>query len=113
MTTTTVKLLIEPKQLEATQTVQYTANKCKTIIDNVTITNTTSNNVTFNLNLVASGGTVADNNLIYKTRTVAPNQVYTCPELIGVTLGIGYSISTIASAANALTITMSGREITQ
>ena len=42
----------------------------------------------------------------------APNETYTFPEIVGQVLANGGFISTIASAANALTIRASGREIT-
>lgn len=107
-----VKTLIPSKQAEASQTTQYTAVNCKTIIDKFTITNTNTTNVTISVNLVTSGGTAGVSNLIVDTRSVAPDETYTCPELVGQVLEPGAFISTIASAATSLTIRASGREIT-
>ena len=107
-----VKTLIPSKQAEASQTTQYTAVNCKTIIDKFTITNTNTTNVTISVNLVTSGGTAGISNLIVDTRSVAPDETYTCPELVGQVLESGAFISTIASAATSLTIRASGREIT-
>jgi hypothetical protein len=107
-----VKTLIPSKQAEASQTTQYTATNCKTIIDKFTITNTNTTNVTISVNLVTSGGTAGVSNLIVDTRSVAPDETYTCPELVGQVLEPGAFISTIASAATSLTIRASGREIT-
>jgi hypothetical protein len=45
-------------------------------------------------------------------RSIAPDETYTCPELVGQALEPGGFISTIASAATSLTIRASGREIT-
>jgi len=45
-------------------------------------------------------------------RTVVPGETYLCPELVGQALESGGFISTIASAATALTLRVSGREIT-
>jgi hypothetical protein len=67
----TVKNIIPPKQAEAAQTAQYTAVACKTIIDKFTVTNTNTTNVTFSTNLIASGGSAGNSNLILKTRTIA------------------------------------------
>jgi hypothetical protein len=51
----TAKVLVPPKQLENTQTAQYTAVNCKTIIDKATVTNTNTVNVTLSVNLIVSG----------------------------------------------------------
>ncbi|MFA5040006.1 MAG: hypothetical protein WC464_00030 [Bdellovibrionales bacterium] len=108
----TVKNIIPRKQAENTQTAQYTATNCKTIIDKFTVTNTTASNATISVNLIASAGSAGDSNLIIKTRSIAPNEVYTCPELVGQVLESGGFISTIAGTSSALTISASGREIT-
>lgn len=110
--TVTVKTLIPAKQAENAQTTQYTATNCKAIIDKFTVTNTTAGNVNFSTNIVTSGDTAGDDNLIIKTRAIAPNQTYTCPELVGQVLEGGAFISTLAGAATSLTIVASGREIT-
>ena len=108
----TVKNLIPRKQAENSQTTQYTASNCKTIIDKFTVTNTSANNVTLSVNLVASGGSAGDSNLVLKAKSIAPSETYTCPELVGQTLEASGFISTIAGAATSLTISASGREIT-
>lgn len=108
----TVKNLIPRKQAESSQTTQYTATNCKTIIDKFTVTNTSAANVTLSVNLVASGGSAGDSNLVLKAKSIAPSETYTCPELVGQTLEASGFISTLASAATSLTISASGREIT-
>lgn len=110
--TVSIKVLIPAKQAENAQTAQYTATNCKAIIDKFTVTNTTAANVTISVNLVTSGGSPAASNLIMDTRAIAPDETYTCPELVGQALEPGGFISTIASAASSLTIRASGREIT-
>ena len=110
--TVTVKVLIPAKQAENSQTTQYTAVNCKTIIDKFTITNTNTTNVTMSVNLVTSGGSAGVSNLILDTRSIAPDETYTCPELVGQALESGGFISTIASSSTSLTIRASGREIT-
>jgi hypothetical protein len=110
--TVTVKVLIPSKQAEATDTTQYTAVNCKTIIDKFTATNTSAGNVTLSVNLVSSGGSVGASNLIVDARSIAPDETYTFPELVGQGLDPSGFISTIASAATSLTIRSTGREIT-
>ena len=107
-----VKVLIPPKQAEASQTTQYTAVNCKTIIDKATVTNTSAANATLSVNLVTSGGSAGVSNLIVDARAIAPDETYTLPELVGQVLEPGGFISTLASTASALTIRFSGREIT-
>ena len=108
----TVKNIIPPKQAENTQTTQYTAANCKTIIDKFTVTNTNTANVTFSVNLVALTGSAGTANLIVKTRSIVPGETYLCPELVGQVLEDGGFISTLAGTATSLTITASGREVT-
>jgi len=107
-----VKCIIPPKQLESVQTKQYIATSVKTMIDKVTITNTTAAAATFSCNLVPQDGTAADANALIKTKSVAAGETYVCPELVGHVLEPGDAISMIASVANALTIRASGREVT-
>ena len=108
----TIKVLIPAKQAENSQTTQYTAVNCKALIDKFTITNTSAGNVTISVNLVTSGGAAGVSNLIVDTRSIAPDETYTFPELVGQSLESSGFISTIASAATSLTIRASGREIT-
>jgi len=110
--TVTVKTLVAPLQMQATQTTQYTATLAKALIDKATVTNTDTVNRSFSVNLVQSGGTAGNANLIIDDRTVVPGETYLCPELVGHELDPGAFISTIASAATALTLRISGREIT-
>jgi hypothetical protein len=107
-----VKTLVPPLQMQATQTTQYTATLVKAIIDKATVTNTDTVNRSFSVNLVQTGGSATNTNLIIDDRTVVPGETYLCPELVGQELDPGAFISTIASAATALTLRISGREIT-
>lgn len=107
-----VKTLVAAKQAENVQTTQYTAVNCKAIIDKFTATNTNTANVTISVNLVTNGDTAGVTNLIVDSRSIAPDETYTFPELVGQVLESGGFISTIASAATSLTIRASGREIT-
>jgi hypothetical protein len=110
--TVSIKVMIPAKQAENVQTTQYTAVNCKAIIDKFTATNTTAGNITISVNLVTAAGSAATSNLIVDTRSLAADETYTFPELVGQALDSGGFISTIASAATSLTIRANGREIT-
>ena len=110
--TVTVSVLVPPKQMEASQTTQYTATNVRAIIDKATVTNTDTVSRTFSVNIVTSGGSAGVSNLVIDTRTVQPDETYLCPELVGHVLAPGGFISTIASNATSLTLRVSGREIT-
>lgn len=110
--TVIVKALVPAKQLENSQTTQYTAANVRAIIDKATVTNTSAANVTFSANIVNPGGSAGSNNLIIDTRTIVPDETYLCPELVGQVLEPGSFLSTIAGAATSLTMRVSGREVT-
>ena len=108
----TVSNIIPAKQAENTQTTQYIASAANTIINKFTITNTSADTVTFSANLVVDGDAAGVDNLILNDRSIAPNETYNAPELVGHVLEVGDFISTIAGAANSLTIRATGRIIT-
>ena len=110
--TVTVKVLVPAKTAESTQTTQYTANGVTAIIDKFTATNYSANAATISVNLVTSASAVGNANLITKTKTLQPSEVYTFPELVGQILSPGDFISTIAGTASAINIRVSGREVT-
>ena len=109
--TVTVKVLIPAKIAEATQTTQYTANGVTTIIDKFTATNYSASAATLSVNLVTVSFSAGDANLITKTKTLQPAEVYTFPELVGQVLSPGAFISTLAGTATSINIRASGREV--
>lgn len=110
--TVTVKVLIPAKTAENSQTTQYTAAGVTTIIDKFTATNYSATAATISVNLVTSADTSGNQNLIVKTKTLAPSETYTFPEIVGAALAPGGFISTIAGTATAINIRASGREVT-
>jgi hypothetical protein len=108
----TPKVFVERKQVEDSQTTQYTATLAKALIDKCTVTNTTGSTATISVHLVASGGSPTSSNLVLSAKSIAPGETYTCPEVVGQMLESGGFISTLASTASALTISVSGREVT-
>jgi hypothetical protein len=109
--TVTVKVLIPAKIAEATQVTQYTATNVTTIIDKFTATNYSGSAATLSVNLVTSGDTAGNQNLITKTKTLAAGEVYTFPEIVGQVLMASGFISTIAGTATSINIRASGREV--
>ena len=109
--TVTVKVLIPAKTAESSQTTQYTATNVTTIIDKFTATNYSATAATLSVNLVTSGDTAGNQNLITKTKTLAASEVYTFPEIVGQVLMASGFISTIAGTATSINIRASGREV--
>ena len=109
--TVTVKVLIPAKIAESAQTTQYTASGVTTIIDKFTATNYSASSATISVNLVTGATTAGDANLITKTKTLQPAEVYTFPEIVGQVLMPSSFISTIAGTASAINIRSSGREV--
>lgn len=112
--TVTARNLVPAKLVEDTQTTQYivASNVTATIIDKFTATNVSGSTATISVNLVTGSDTPGDKNLITKTKSLAASEVYTFPELVGQILPTTAFISTIASAASAINMRVSGREIT-
>ena len=110
--TVTVKNLVPAKTVENSQTTQYTATGVTTIIDKFTATNYNTAAATISVNLVTLAGSAGNSNLITKTKTLQPAEVYTFPELVGQVLNPGDFISTIAGTASAINMRVSGREVT-
>lgn len=111
--TVLVKTLVPAKTVETTQTTQYTATNVTAIIDKFTATNYSGTAATISVNLVTTAGSAGNQNLITKTKTLQPSEVYTFPELVGQVLGVGDFISTLAGTASAINMRVSGREVTQ
>jgi hypothetical protein len=111
--TVIVKNIVPAKTVENTQTTQYTAVNVTTIIDKFTATNYSASAATISVNLVTTAGSAGNSNLITKTKTLQPSEVYTFPELVGQVLNPGDFISTIAGTASAINMRVSGREVTQ
>jgi Ca2+-binding RTX toxin-like protein len=110
--TVTVTVLIPAKIVEDTQQTQYTSSGLKTIIDKFTATNFSGSIAVISVNIVSAAGTTGNANLITKTKTLQPTEVYTFPELVGQVLNSGDFISTLAGTSTAINIRASGRQIT-
>ncbi len=108
--TVTAKCLVEGKYAENAQTTQYSAPAgTRTIIDKFTGYSPAGG--TLAVNVVASGATAAALNLKV-SKTLAANETYTFPELVGQILNAGDFISALPGGASTVVIRVSGREIT-
>ena len=108
----TVKNLVPGKTVENVQTTQYTATNVTTIIDKFTATNYSGTAATISVSLVTVAGSAGNQNLITKTKTLQPSEVYSFFELVGQVLNPGDFISTLAGTASAINMRVSGREVT-
>ena len=106
-----VKVLIPAKIAENTQTTQYTATNVSAIIDKFTVTNYSASAASLSVNLVTQYDSAGNQNLVVKTKTLLPGETYSFPELVGHVLASNGFISTLASAASAINIRSSGREV--
>jgi hypothetical protein len=110
--TVTVAVLVPARTVDAVQTTQYTSANVVTIIDKFTATNYSATAATISVNLVSAGDVAGNANLITKTKTLAPSEVYTFPELVGQVLSSNGFISTLAGTAASINIRVSGRQVT-
>jgi vancomycin resistance protein YoaR len=108
---TTIKVLVPAKIAENAQTTQYTATNVSALIDKFTATNYSGTAATLSVNIVTSGDTAGNSNLVVKTKSIQPGETYSFPELVGHVLLPGGFISTIAGTASAVNIRVSGREV--
>ena len=106
------KPLFNPLQAQNAETTQYTTPAgIRTIIDKFTGTNTTGAGAALTIKLVSSGGAASASNTIVSAKTLAAGEAYTFPEVVGHVLNPGDFISTFAGTAAAITIRVSGREV--
>lgn len=106
--TTQRATLIPSKEVDASETTQYTSTGVTTTIWNCTVTNKTGSAATITIRIVPSGGSAGATNTIISARSIAAGECYPCPELVGKVLGDGQFISTLAGTANALVINAGG-----
>ena len=107
----TPKALVSAQQLTNANATYYTATNVRTIIDKMTLCNTTAGAITATIDLVDSGGSAGVSERIISARSIAAGETYTCPEAVGHILNASDSIQGLASAATSITIRVSGREV--
>ncbi len=106
------KLLFNRKLAEAVDTAQYTTPPLtRTVIDLFTVTNVLGSLAYITVNLIPSGGVVANSNKVVSAFPVAAGDTVVLHALSGQTLEAGGVISTLGSAAMTLVLCANGREI--
>jgi len=110
----TTLCIIESKDAAVGVTTQYTATavtRVRTVIDKFTANNYSGLAQTLSVYLVPLGEIASSANLI-KSKTIAANECYTFPEIVGHTLNPGDFIATNCTLAMSINIRASGRETT-
>ena len=110
--TVVAKPLVQTRYAENTQTVQYTVSGGRVSIDRFVATNNSAIAATLSIWLVPNGQSPAGGNRVLFARELLSGESYSCPEACGQWLENGDRIVTQASAAGAITIRVSGREVT-
>jgi len=105
------KAIIQAQQLTNANATYYTATNIRTLIDKVTLCNTTAGAVTATIDIVDSGGAAGVTERVISARSIAAGETYTCPEMVGHILNPGDSIQGLAGATASITIRASGREV--
>mgnify|MGYP000224034553 CR=1 FL=1 len=97
-------------QLATTDTALYSPTSGATLIDQVTVCNTTGSAETLDLSLVDGGGSMAESNQLYDAFSVGANSTVVLSGLINHRMETADQIRALASANTSLTLTISGRE---
>lgn len=105
----TIKRMVSGSQLTGVVAGYYTTPaNTKAAIKSAALTNTTGGAAVCTVYLVPSGGTPGASNTFISARSVAPNETYTCPELINQVLEAG---GTIQAFGLDVTLAVSGAEV--
>ena len=108
---TVPKCFVEGKQLPSSNDTHYISTSVRSIIDKCTVCNTTGSVATLTLDIVVAAGSAGVTQRIISARSIAAGETYNCSEMVGHILNPGDSIQGLSGTASALTIRISGREI--
>lgn len=109
--TVLAKQLVAPQQIANSATAYISAVTVKTRLDKVTVTNPTATARSVTFYIIPNGGSAGDDTTITKSYVVPGGVTWNCPDLVGQILAIGDQLQAVASAAAALTLMISGTEI--
>ena len=99
-----VKELVPTMQIDDTADVRYAPISCRAILDKCTVYNSQAANI--NLIMQLDGVRIIE-------RSIAPDETYLCPEIIGHVLDAGHSLQASQdSGLLGVYLRVSGREIT-
>lgn len=108
------KRFVEGSQLTTGAVAYYTAQNVagvKSLIKKATVCNTTASAATVTVYLVPSGGSPAAANTIVSARPVAAGQTLELYEVENQVLEAGDTLQALASAGTAITLAVSGVEL--
>jgi len=106
------KTLVAAQYAQNSQALVYSPNGTRAIIDRFTATNNSGSAAELSVWIVPNGGSTGGENRMIYQRELASGESYSCPEVIGQVMESGDSLVTLASAGGAITIRVSGREVT-
>jgi hypothetical protein len=110
--TVVAKPLVQTRYAETTPTMQYLVSGGRVSIDRFVATNNSAITANISIWLVPNGQVVGVITGCYLPASLLSGESYSCPEACGQWLENGDRIVTQASAAAAITIRVSGREVT-
>lgn len=104
-------VLLQAKYVENAQTTQFTVPSAvdAVIIDRATATNAAVGAATLTVNVVQSGGSASNSNMIVDAKSIAAGDCYLLPELVGQVMTPGDFLSAISDTASAIVLRVSGR----
>jgi hypothetical protein len=109
-----LKQIIPPVLLGTAGIAYYTGPAGSgTSIHQATVCNTDAVNQTFSLHVVPEAGTAGDPNVFYKTKSLAPNEIFILAALVDHVVPPGAFISAVASVASKVVLCASGMVRTQ
>lgn len=108
MTTITPALLVTSQLLGSADSSLYSpVTPTAAQIGRAVFTNTTASATTITAGITAGGGLGASTTMI-SARTLAPGESYVSPELAGAVIPPNFQLHAFSSAANAVSVTVSG-----
>ena len=107
------KPLVQATTVGAGTSVFYTAPVNTTgVVKQISLTNQTTSAVTVSVWVTQTTAAPTATNIIINEKTLAPKEAWSAWPMVGQAITSGYSIQAQASAASAVTIRVSGLEIT-
>lgn len=107
------KNLVPGSQLTTATATYYTASNSTTgVIQNATVTNTSGGSQTYTAYIIIGGGSPSASNEVVAAKAVAAGTTDVCPELEGKVIEALGTLRMVASANGALTLMVSGIEVT-
>ena len=88
------------------------ASVVRTRIDAISFTNYSAGAVTLDIQLVESGGSDGNTKLLVKSKSLAANETFIPPSVIGQSVESGATLEALASVASSIAVTATGTEFT-